>query len=84
MLRLISPILFLAICSCSSTSEPKIVVKTRIEKVRVPEALLVPCPKKQRGRIVTTSDVVNRLIYTEGALAKCAAQIDGIRDQQAE
>lgn len=28
---------------------------------------------------MTTADIVSRLTYTEGALAVCAAQIDGIR-----
>ncbi|WP_292722564.1 hypothetical protein [Mesorhizobium sp.] len=48
-------------------------------KETVPAALLKPCPAKQRKPLVTTGDIVNRLIYTEGALAVCAAKVDGVR-----
>lgn len=47
--------------------------------MRAPAALVKPCPKKQRGPLKTTGAVIDRLTYTEGALATCAAQVDGIR-----
>lgn len=46
---------------------------------RVPAALTEPCPPAQRGPLKTTGAIVNRLVYTEGALATCAAQVDGVR-----
>ena len=54
---------------------------TRAEPVaapRVPAALIRPCPPRQRGPLPTTGSIVNRLLYTEGALATCAAQVDGV------
>jgi hypothetical protein len=56
-----------------------VLVQHSVTKERVPAALVKPCPKKQRKPLVTTNDIVNRLIYTEGALATCSAQVDGIR-----
>lgn len=78
------PLICLASClltlGCASTSKPSVVVETKVVKLSVPDALLLPCPKKDRSRkIVTTGDIVSRLNWTEGALAKCSAQIDGIR-----
>jgi hypothetical protein len=55
------------------------VTQHEIIQRKVPAALLKPCPKKQRKPLVTTGDIVNRLIYTEGALDTCSAQVDGIR-----
>lgn len=55
-----------------------------VTKERVPAALVKPCPKKQRKTLVTTGDIVNRLIYTEGALATCSAQVDGVRTWDAQ
>jgi hypothetical protein len=46
---------------------------------RVPAALIEPCPAKQRGPLKTTGAIVGRLIWTEGALDRCAAQVDGVR-----
>ncbi|RWQ35865.1 MAG: hypothetical protein EOS20_17495 [Mesorhizobium sp.] len=54
-------------------------VQHSVVKETVPAALLKPCPAKQRKPLVTTGDIVNRLIYTEGALAVCAAKVDGVR-----
>lgn len=71
--------LSLPISACSLTSKPAVLVQHSVTKDRVPASLVKPCPKKQRKPLLTTNDVVNRLIYTEGALAVCAAQIEGIR-----
>lgn len=71
--------LFLPISACSLTSKPAVLVQHSIVKERVPAPLVKACPKKQRKPLKTTNDVVNRLIYTEGALAVCAAQIEGVR-----
>jgi len=76
--------LFLPISACSLTSKPSVLVQHSVTKERVPSALIAPCPKKQRKPLVTTGDVVNRLIYTEGALATCSAQVDGIRKWDAQ
>lgn len=62
------------------TSKPQVVTATTIIRDEVPAALLRPCPPKQRKPLVTTADIVNRLTYTEGALATCTAQVDGIRE----
>lgn len=66
----------LALASCSTTS---VVSKPSIIREHVPSVLLKPCPKKSRKPIVKTGDIVDRLLITEGALAKCSAQVDGIR-----
>lgn len=73
----------LALClpslsGCLTGSE-RVVTSTAIIREEVPAALLHPCPPKQRKPLVTTADIVNRLTYTEGALATCAAQVDGVR-----
>jgi len=67
-----------ALWSCSSTGS----VVTAAEPTpapRVPAALVQPCPAKQRAPLKTTGAIVNRLVYTEGALDRCAAQVDGVR-----
>lgn len=61
------------------TGSERVVTSTAIIREEVPAALLHPCPPKQRKPLVTTADIVNRLTYTEGALATCAAQVDGVR-----
>lgn len=61
------------------TDKPAVVAVPHVVREQVPAALTRPCPKKQRGKLGTTADLVNRLTYTEGALDTCAAQIDGIR-----
>ncbi len=75
--------LFLPISACSLTSKPAVLVQHSVTKERAPASLLKPCPKKQRKPLRTTNDVVNRLIYTEGALAVCSAQVDGLRQWDA-
>lgn len=50
-----------------------------VVREQVPAVLLRPCPGKQRKPLVTTADIVNRLTYTEAALATCSAQVEGIR-----
>lgn len=45
----------------------------------VPAPLVRPCPRKQRGPLKSTADIVNRLTWTEGALDTCSAQVEGIR-----
>lgn len=48
--------------------------------MKVPASILsLPCDPKRRGKLATTGDVVERLIYTEGALDKCRAKINAIR-----
>lgn len=71
--------LFLPISACSLTSKPDVLVQHSVSKERVPAALIKPCPKKQRKPLRATGDIVNRLIYTEGALDSCSAQVDGVR-----
>lgn len=71
--------LFLPISACSLTTKPAVLVQHSVSKERVPAALVKPCPKKQRGPLLKTGDIVNRLIYTEGALDRCSAQNDGVR-----
>lgn len=61
------------------TGSKRVVTSTAVIREEVPAALLRPCPPKQRKPLVTTADIVNRLTYTEGALATCAAQVDGVR-----
>ncbi len=61
------------------TDKPAVVTATQVVRETVPAALLRPCPPKQRGKLTATSDIVNRLTYTEGALATCTAQVDGVR-----
>ena len=80
MFARISILLCLLSCaSCSIAREPQVVVKPQVIRQKVPAALLRPCPRKQRGPIETTGDVIDRLTWTESALATCAAQVDGIR-----
>ena len=62
-----------------STVKPAVVTAPQVIRETVPAALVRPCPKKQRGSLKTTADVVNRLTYTEGALDTCSAQVDGVR-----
>ena len=73
---IISTLCCLLISGCNSTDS--VVVKTETVRERVPAALIRPCPAKQRKPLVTTGDLVNRLVYTEGALDTCAAQVAGI------
>lgn len=61
------------------TSKPAVVTAPEVIREAVPAALTKACPPKQRGPLKTTGDVVNRLTYTEGALATCTAQVDGVR-----
>lgn len=68
------------LCGCSLTGKGGVVVSEAVRpRDKVPAALTKPCPPKSRKPLVTTGDIVNRLIYTEGALATCAAQVDGVR-----
>lgn len=62
-----------------STVKPAVVAAPQVIREQVPAALTRPCPKKRRGQLNTTADIVNRLTYTEGALDTCSAQVDGIR-----
>jgi hypothetical protein len=72
-------LLFLLICaSCSTNRQPSVVVKPEVIREKVPSVLLRPCPPKSRKPVVTTGDIVDRLTYTEGALATCAAQVAAI------
>lgn len=75
----ISLLLSIPICACSWTAKPAIFSAPVVIRERVPAALLRPCPPKSRMLLATTGDLVNRLTYTEGALATCSAQVDGIR-----
>ncbi|NGO50410.1 Rz1-like lysis system protein LysC [Allomesorhizobium camelthorni] len=61
------------------TDEPMVVTAPVVIRETVPAALVRPCPPKSRKPLATTGDLVNRLTYTEGALATCSAQVDGIR-----
>ncbi len=65
--------------SACSTSSPIVVPAPEVVRETVPATLVRPCPAKQRGPLKATADIVNRLTYTEGALATCAAQVDGVR-----
>lgn len=53
--------------------------KPTVIREKVPSAYLRPCPGKSRKPIVTTGDIVDRLTYTEGALATCSAQVAKIK-----
>lgn len=68
----------LTLWSCSSTAELTAIDTRSLEPPRVPAALTRPCPPPQRGPLPTTAAIVNRLLYTEGALKTCAAQVDGV------
>jgi hypothetical protein len=46
--------------------------------VRVPPALVEPCPKPPRAAPVRTRDIVNRMQAAEGALDLCAARVDAV------
>lgn len=74
----ISALLCLPILSGCLIAKPKVVTARSVVRESVPAALVRPCPPRQRKPLVTTGDIVNRLTYTEGALATCAAQVDGI------
>lgn len=65
--------------SACSTSKGIVVSAPEVVREKVPAALVRPCPPKQRGSLKANADIVNRLTYTEGALATCAAQVDGVR-----
>lgn len=65
----------LILIGCSTASPVKV---TTVQPLSIPPELIKPCPKKQRGELKTTNDLVNRLVYTEAALDRCSAQIDGI------
>ena len=69
----------LLILSACSTSKNVIIPAPEVVREAVPAALVRPCPTRQRGPLKATADIVNRLTYTEGALATCAAQVDGVR-----
>lgn len=64
--------------ACSTTE--RTVAKPEVIKLKIPESLLRPCPGKQRGPLPTTQAIVDRLVYTEGALDQCAAQLGKVRD----
>lgn len=67
----------MALASCSTTE--RVVSKASLIREHVPSVLLKPCPKKSRKPIVKTGDIIDRLLATESSLAKCSAQVDGIR-----
>ena len=75
----ILPALCLPILTGCLTDKPAVVTAPQVIRETVPAALVRPCPPKQRGPLKATSDIVNRLTYTEGALAACSAQVDGVR-----
>ena len=75
----ISVLLSLPILSGCLTSKPAVVTAPVVVRESVPAALVRPCPPGQRKPLVTTGDIINRLTYTEAALATCSAQVDGIR-----
>lgn len=83
MSGLIFPLLFLMLSGCNSTGSVTVVPKAE-PPPRVPAALIKPCPPKSRKPLVTTGDVVDRLLYTEGALDVCAAQVRGIAKWDAD
>lgn len=68
---------FLPTFSACSTV-PEIVTAPTVVVAEPPEALLIPCPKPYRP-VTTTGGIVDQLTATRGALAVCAAQVDGIR-----
>lgn len=76
---IISALASLLILTGCLTSKPRVVTASAVIRETVPAALVKPCPKKSRKPLATTGDIVNRLTYTEGALATCAAQVDGVR-----
>jgi hypothetical protein len=59
------------------------VQKPEIVRVKVPSALTTDCASKQRGPLPTTQQLVDRLVYTEGALDECAAKVRKIRQWNA-
>lgn len=61
------------------TAKPAVVTAPQVIRETPPASLTRPCPKKRRGKLTTTADIVNRLTYTEGALDTCSAQVDGMR-----
>jgi hypothetical protein len=63
--------------ACSTTE--RVVVKAEIVRVKIPGALLTPCDAKQRGKLETTQDIVDRLLATEGALDRCRARVNSIK-----
>ena len=71
--------LCLALLTACSTARPSVVVKTEYVKPKVPAVLTAPCENKQRGSLPTIEAIVSRLQYTEGALDRCAAKVNGIR-----
>lgn len=76
-----APILALScllLSSCSSTARLA-VAERPAPAPRVPAALTEPCPAPRRGPLKTTGAIVDRLVWTEGALRACAAQVDGVR-----
>lgn len=79
MFGLISALSCLPILTGCLTGKPTVVSAPEVIRDKVPAALVRPCPRKQRGQLVTTGDIVDRLTYTEGALATCSAQVDGVR-----
>ena len=66
---------------CSTA--PKIVSRTEMVVAEPPAQLLLPCPKPYRP-VTTTGGLVDQLTATRGALATCAAQVDGIRQWRDE
>lgn len=70
---------FLPILTACSTNRPALVTSSTVIREQVPAVLVRPCPPRQRKPLVTTADIVNRLTYTEAALATCSAQVDGVR-----
>jgi hypothetical protein len=74
-----SLLLSLPICACSWTGKPAAVTAPVVIRESVAAVLLRPCPPKSRKPLATTGDLVNRLTATEGALATCSAQVNGIR-----
>lgn len=83
--RILLAVILLALAGCAPSvavrpSAPLII--TRTQYVTVPAELLAPCPQPTPP-IHTWGDLAQAYLTVRGALAGCAAQVDGIDKLQA-
>lgn len=69
----------LLLAACSTTEKPLVVTPKSVVTL-VPDSLLEACRKKKRQPpAAKVGVIVDRLRYTEAALAECGARIEAIR-----
>jgi hypothetical protein len=79
--RLWLPLLPLLLTACGTTA---VVPETKVERITVPDPLLVPVDRPTIPAAPTQRDVGELLLRYDGALDTCNGRLDAIRALQAE